>query len=398
MACHGKKHVLIIVQNLPLPFDRRVWQEANTLKEAGYGVSIICPKGEAPYSKEYECINEINIYRHNLPVEAKGPVAYLLEYYYSMKYERKLADYIFKNHGFDVIQACNPPDLIYLIAKKYKRKHNVKFIFDHHDINPELYLAKFGRKDLFYRMLLFFERQTFKNADHCIATNESYKKIAVTRGGKNPDDVTIVRSGPSVERLYKVPVDENLKNGKKFLIGYIGVIGQQEGIPYILEAAKIIKEEHGRSDIQFLIMGKGPVLEEMRKLNKKMGLEDCVALPGIVTDDYLRTALSTSDVCVNSDKYNEMNDKSTMNKIMEYMAIGKPIVQFDLLEGRNSAGEASLYAEPNDVYDFAEKILYLLDRPEERERMGKLGEERIMNELNWDFQAPKLLEAYEKVF
>ena len=185
-------------------------------------------------------------------------MAYFLEYYYSLKYEKQLSNKIYREHGFDVIQACNPPDLIYLVAKKFK-KRGVKFIFDHHDINPELYIAKFGRKDFFYKMLLFFEKQTFKLADQCIATNNSYKEIALTRGARTTDDVTVVRSGPSLERLYPVDPDSSLKKGKKFLVSYIGVVGQQEGIPYLLNAAKEIVTRHERNDVHFLIMGKGPV-------------------------------------------------------------------------------------------------------------------------------------------
>ena len=397
MEYPGKPNVLIIVQNLPLPFDRRVWQEANTLKKDGYGVHIICPKGKDKYTEDYQEINGIHIHRHDLPVEAKGALAYLFEYYYSLKYERKLARKIYKEYGFDIIHACNPPDLIYLVAKKYKRKYGVKFIFDHHDINPELYIAKFNRKDLFYRLLLFFEKRTFKMADHCIATNESYKAIAINRGGKKAEDVTVVRSGPSLERLYCVPSDESLKKGKKFLVAYIGVVGQQEGIDYLLDAAMKIRNDHNRNDVQFLIMGKGPVWEEMVDKTKSLGLSDFVDLPGRVSDGFLRTALSTADVCVNSDEFNEMNDKSTMNKIMEYMAMGKPVVQFDLAEGRYSAQKASLYAEPNNSEDFAKKILYLIDNEKECLEMGTWGKTRVENELSWEHEEPKLLGVYNNM-
>ncbi|MFZ7131893.1 MAG: glycosyltransferase family 4 protein [Eubacteriales bacterium] len=396
MDCHGKNNVLIIVENLPLPFDRRVWQEANTLKRAGFGVFIICPKGKDQYNKEYEEINGIKIYRHRLPFEANNAVGYLIEYLTALYWEKKLAKKIFKEYGFNYIQACNPPDLIYLIAKPYKKKYGVKFIFDHHDINPELYLAKFNRKDIFYWLLMMFEKNTFKLADHCIATNKSYKEIALNRGKKDEDEVTVVRSGPSLERLYYMPPNDELKKGREYLICYVGVIGQQEGIEYLLDAARILKEK-GRRDVFFLIMGQGPQWRNMVELSIKMGIDEMVDFPGRVSDDFLRTALSTADICINPDKYNEMNDKSTMNKIMEYMAMGKPIIQFDLTEGRYSAKNASLYALKNNPDDMARKIIELLNDPDKRKRMGDFGKKRVIDKLEWTHEESKYLSVYERM-
>lgn len=393
MDSHGKKNVLIIVENLPLPFDRRVWQEANTLADAGFGVFIICPKGKDKYTEDFEEISGIKIFRHNLPLEANGPIGYLAEYSSALYWEKKLTKKIHREYGIDVIQACNPPDLIHLVVRSFKRRYGIKFIFDHHDINPELYLAKFGKKDFFYKLLLYFEKRTFKMADHCIATNESYKKIAVERGGKDEQDITVVRSGPSLERMYPVDRNESLKNGKKFLICYVGVIGQQEGIHYLLNAAKILKEVRG-NDTHFIIMGSGPEMENMRELSQKLKIDSVVDFPGRVSDEYLRQALSTSDICVNPDEYNEMNDKSTMNKVMEYMAVGKPIVQFDLKEGRFSAGESSLYALPNDSKDMADKISFLLDNEEKRKYMGDYGIKRVREELEWEYERGKYLSVY----
>jgi glycosyltransferase involved in cell wall biosynthesis len=309
-------------------------------------------------------------------------------------FEFALSCWVWLRHGFDVIHACNPPDTIFLVACPFKL-FGKKFIFDHHDINPELYLAKFGRRDWFYRILCAFERMTFAVADVSIATNESYRQIALERGGMVPDRVFVVRSGPKLERLRILPPSNDRKRGARYLVGYVGVIGRQEGIDLLLEAVKHIVDLHGRTDVRFAIIGDGPALSEMKTLSLCLGVTDYVDFYGRVPDDILLEVLNTADVCVNPDRVNEMNDKSTMNKIMEYMALGKPVVQFDMTEGRFSAREASLYARPNDPIDFAEKILALLADPAARAAMGATGRCRIETELAWEREAPKLLAAYE---
>ena len=391
------RNILIIVENLPVPFDRRVWQEATTLRQQGYDVSIICPTGKG-YEAREEVIDGINIYRHPLPLEAHGALGYLLEYGAALFHEFRLAFKVLRKHGFDAIHACNPPDLIFLVGGFFKLFYRKKFLFDHHDINPELYEAKFNRRDFFYNLLVAAEKLTFRTADVVIATNESYRKIAIERGGKAPGSVFVVRSGPSLERLKIVPPQPELKRGKQFLVGYVGVMGQQEGIPYLLQAAKIIKEKFGRTDIHYGLVGGGPELELLRAQAAQMGLADDVTFTGRVPDAELLAMLNTADVCVNPDEYNPMNDKSTMNKIMEYMALGKPIVQFDLAEGRFSAQEASVYAKPNDAEDMARQIVALLDDPEKRQRMGAFGRNRVENELQWPHEVPKLLAAYDALF
>ncbi len=387
---------LIIVENLPVPFDTRVWQEANALTENGYKVSIICPKGKG-FEADYEIINNISIYRHNMPKEGNGAVGYIIEYAAALFWEFYLSFKILLKEGFDVIHACNPPDNIVLIGAFYKL-FGKKFIFDHHDINPELYIAKFGKKDFFYYLLLFFERLTFMFADISLATNESYKEIAINRGKMNPEKVYVVRSGPKLDRLKILPPDETIKKDKKFMVGYVGVIGQQEGIDYLIEAARFIKEDLNRNDIFWGIVGGGPYLEEIKLKAKEKNLDDIIEFTGRVSDEILLKYLNTADICVNPDEYNEMNDLSTMNKVLEYMALGKPQVQFDLKEGKYSAAEASLYAEKNNAKDLAEKILYLLDNPDKREQMSKIGKERIENELNWDKTKLNLIKAYDYLF
>jgi glycosyltransferase involved in cell wall biosynthesis len=391
------RRVLIIVENLPSPFDRRVWQEATTLKAAGYEVSIICPKGKG-YESAYECLQGIHIYRHGLPTEADGALGYLVEYSAALFWEFVLAWKVLRRHGFDVIHACNPPDLIFLVAGFFKLFLGKKFLFDHHDINPELYEAKFGRRDFFYRLMLRLERWTFRTADVSIATNESYKKIAVERGGMPPDKVFVVRSGPMLERLKIVPPVPALKKGRRYLVGYVGVMGKQEGIDHLLRAARHIVHEFKRTDVHFGLVGGGTELEEMKRYAAELGVAEYVTFTGRVPDQELLEMLNTADVCVNPDVANDMNDKSTMNKIMEYMALGKPIVQFDLTEGRFSAGESSVYAARNDERDMAARIVELLDDPERRARMGRIGRERVENVLEWKYEVPKLLAAYDTLF
>jgi glycosyltransferase involved in cell wall biosynthesis len=389
----GRK-VLIIVENLPVPFDRRVWQEARALRDAGAAVSIICPAGKG-FEQRYECLEGIHVYRHSLPLEAKGALGFLAEYAAALFHETRLAWTILFRHGFDVVHACNPPDLIFLVGLQFKLLGK-RFVFDHHDINPELYEAKFNKRGFFWRLLCLFEWLTFKTANVVISTNDSYRKIAITRGGKRPEDVFVVRSGPDLSRLRLVPSDAALKNGRAFLIGYVGVMGEQEGIDLLLESVRYLVIEKGRNDIQFVLVGGGPQLDNLKRLAREMGLDEHVTFTGRAPDELLLKVLSTADVCVNSDRVNAMNDLSTMNKVMEYMALGKPIVQFDVTEGRFSAGEASLYAKPNDPVDFAEKLSELLADEAARRRMGEFGRQRIENELAWQYEVPRLVAAYKR--
>ncbi|MGG9964379.1 glycosyltransferase family 4 protein [Ferruginibacter sp. SUN106] len=389
-----KKHILIVVENLPVPFDRRVWQEANTLMENGAKVSIICPKMKG-YTKSFEVINGIDIYRHSLPFEAKGAWGYMLEYSMALFWESFLSFKIYCKKRFHVIQGCNPPDLIFLVAIFYKI-FGVKYVFDHHDINPELYIAKYNKKGLFYKFLMLAERLTFATANYSIATNESYKEIAIRRGKMPPEKVQVVRSGPKLDRLKLGDGNIQYKKGRQFLIGYVGVIGEQEGLDLLLESAKQIIAK--RNDVQFAIIGGGTELEKIQQQAKDMNLGEYVDFYGRVDDVTLVDVLNTADICVNPDKPTEMNNLSTMNKIMEYMALKKPIVQFDLKEGRLSALDASLYADNTSTEDFADKIIWLLDRPEERKKMGEYGYARVVNELSWNHESKKLINFYKNIF
>lgn len=390
------RRILIIVENLPSPFDRRVWQEATTLRQNGYEVSIICPTGKG-YEKRYEVIDGVHIYRHALPLEAEGALGYVVEYATALFWEFVLAWRVLLTRGFDAIHACNPPDNIFVVGGFFKLLGK-KFLFDHHDINPELYEAKFGRRDFFYKVMLAWERWTFKAADVSIATNESYKRIAIERGGMQPDKVFVVRSGPKLDRLKIMSPVKSLKRGRHYLVGYVGVMGAQEGIDCLLRSIRYIVQDMGRNDIHFGLVGGGTSLDQMKSYADELGIADYVTFTGRVPDQEMLEMLNTADVCVNPDVANEMNDKSTMNKIMEYMALGKPIVQFDLTEGRYSARDASLYAKKNDEVDFALKIVELIDDPVRRETMGEYGKRRVETELEWKYEAPKLLAAYECLF
>ncbi|MCB1370842.1 MAG: glycosyltransferase family 4 protein [Rhodobacteraceae bacterium] len=387
------RRILIIVENLPLPFDRRVWHEARTLTAAGAEVAVICPTGKG-YEAPYEEIDGVHIYRHRLPLDASGALGYLLEYGAALFHETRLAWKILRKHGFDTIQGCNPPDLIFLVAWQF-RLLGKRYIFDHHDINPELYEAKFNRRGLFWRLMVLFEKLNFWSADVVISTNRSYRAIAMERGGKDPADIFVVRSGPDLNRLHVMPADPAWKNGRAHMVGYVGVMGDQEGIDLLLEAAREIVFDRGR-DVQFVLVGGGPALEGLKRQAAELGLRNHVTFTGRAPDADLFSVLSSADVCVNPDRVNPMNDRSTMNKILEYMAFSKPIVQFDVTEGRYSAQGASLYAAPNDTADMAAKILELIDDPDRAAEMGRLGRHRVETELSWDYQVDPLVAAYRR--
>jgi glycosyltransferase involved in cell wall biosynthesis len=391
-----KRKVLIIVENLPVPFDTRVWKEAISLRKADYEVTVLCPRTKA-FKKGYELLDGIHIYRHPMPKEGNSPLGYVLEYGCALFWEFLYSWWIYLRREFDVIQGCNPPDDIFLVALPFKL-FGVRYIFDHHDVNPELYFSKYEREDFFYRAQIWLEKLTFRFSEVVMSTNNSYKEIATTRGGHAPEDVFVVRNGPDLKTFRSVPVNPALKYGARYLIGYVGVMSDQEGLDILLEVAEYIRNL-GRTDIHFTCVGGGPGLAALQKMTRDKQLGDIVNFTGRVSNAELLEVLSTADVCVNPDKPCQMNDISTMIKIMEYMALGKPIVQFDLREGKVSAQEASLYTDStNRVADFAEKILWLLDHPEERERMGEFGRRRVEKELAWEYSVGNLLAAYERAF
>ena len=357
---------------------------------------MLSPKAKG-YERGYEIIDGVHIYRHPMPEEGNSPLGYVWEYSLALFWEFCYAWWIYLRHGFHVIQGCNPPDDIFLVALPFKLL-GVKYIFDHHDANPELYVSKYGKRGFFYKTQVLLERLTYRFSDVVMATNASYERLAVTRGRVAPEDVFIVRNGPDLDTFRPVPSNPTLKYGKPYLVGYVGNMGSQEGLDILLDVALQVKDL-GRADIHFTCIGGGPGLAGLRKMTLDKGLEGIVNFTGRVPDEQLMEILSTADICVNPDRPCEMNDMSTMIKIMEYMALGKPIVQFESREGRFSAQKAAVYADTrNQVKDFAAKILWLLDNPDERKRMGEFGRRRVETELAWEYSVQNFLCAYERAF
>ena len=391
-----KGKVLIVVENLPVPFDTRVWKEALSLHEGGYQVTVLCPK-DKNHRKTYEFLRGIHIYRHPAAKGGHSALSYIWEFSCALFWEALFSIWIFLRRGFDVMQGCNPPDDIFMVALLF-RFFGVKYIFDHHDANPELYLSKYERMGTLYKTQVLLEKLCFRFSHVVMTTNDSYKALAIERGKVSPDDVFVVRNGPDLDWFNAVPAEPKWKRGKPHLVGYVGNMGLQEGIDILLEVAKHIRAS-GRDDLHFICVGGGTDLARLREIAKREKLDDLVEFTGRVSDAQLLEILSTADVCVNPDKPCEMNNISTMIKIMEYMALEKPIVQFDLKEGRYSAGKASLYASKDDtVADFAAKILWLLDHPEVRKDMGAFGRQRVEQQLAWRYSETHLLAAYERAF
>ena len=384
--------VCIIVENLPVPMVRRAWQQACALRDAGYRVSVISIKG-AGLEQRHETIDGIEIYRHRV-WEASGALGYLLEYSFALAAQFCLALRIYFRTRFRILHAWNPPDTMFLIARFFKL-FGVRFIFDHLDLCPELYVAKFNRQDFFYRLVCLAERMTFRTATVSLSTNQSYREVAIERGGMPPDRVFIVRVTPEPEKMRRGPPRPELKHGETHLVAYLGVMGPQDGVDLLVESIEYIVKQKRRDDIQFTLMGSGTETPRLKALVSQKGLDPWVTFTGRVPSDVLAQYLSTADVGVAPDPLNRMNDKSTMGKILEYMAFGLPVVLYELTEGRRSAGEAALYARPNDPVDFAEKILTLLDSEPLRRQLGELGRKRIEEGWNWEIDRKSLLAAYE---
>lgn len=369
-----------------------MWQESTALRQAGWEVHVICPKGTKQDTEAEIVIDGVHIHRYPLRAATGGPLGFVQEYgsalWHTFRIARRLGP-------FHVVHGCNPPDLFFLVALAM-RWRGTRFVFDQHDLVPELYLSRFGRgRDLLYRGVLLAERLTYRTADVVIATNESYRRIAQTRGGKRPQDVFTVRSAPVVERFHQVPPDASARRGKPHLLCYLGVMGPQDGVDYALRSLARLRDEHGRTDWHAVFVGGGDTFDAMVALSRELGLGDCVEFTGRIPDEDLMRYLSTADVCLSPDPLNPLNDVSTMNKVMEYMAMSRPIVSFELREARVSAGEAALYAPANDESEFAKLIARLLDDPEERRRMGEIGRERVAGPLSWEHSRTALLAAYE---
>ncbi len=386
--------VLIVVENLPVPLDRRVWQEACALRDAGHEVTVICPQMRG-YTQAEEVLDGIQIYRHWISDEARGIRGFILEYATALWGELGCALKAWRRRGFDVIHLCNPPDLLFLVALPFKLLAGVKVIYDVHDLWPEMFEAKFGNRGLLYWAVRLAERCTLALADAVMATNQSVLAAVKERGKKGDDEVFIVRTAPNKLNT-ATPANPALKKGKKHLVGYIGVMGNADGVSYLIEAARHIVQTRGRHDVQFLLMGSGPEHAELLRLRDSLGLADFIDMPGRVTNEFLFTGLQTMDLGVACDPINDYNDHCTMNKTLEYMAFSKAQVMFGTREGRFSAGEGAHYVMENSAEKLGDAILDLLDDPARREQMGRLGRHRLSTELSWEKSVQELLKTYAR--
>jgi glycosyltransferase involved in cell wall biosynthesis len=377
-----------------VPLDRRVWQEACALRDAGHEVTVICPQMRG-YTQAEEVLDGIQIYRHWISDEARGIRGFILEYATALWGELCCALKAWRRTGFDVIHLCNPPDLLFLVALPFKLLAGVKVIYDVHDLWPEMFEAKFGKRGPLYWAVRVAERCTLALADAVMATNQSVLAAVKERGKKSDDEVFIVRTAPNKLNT-ATPADPALKRGKKHLVGYIGVMGNADGVNYLIEAARHIVQTRGRQDVQFLLMGSGPEHAELLRLRDSLGLADFIDMPGRVTNEFLFTGLQTMDLGVACDPINDYNDHCTMNKTLEYMAFSKAQVMFGTREGRFSAGEAAHYVMENSAEKLGDAILDLLDDPARREQMGRLGHHRLSTELSWEKSVQELLKTYAR--
>jgi glycosyltransferase involved in cell wall biosynthesis len=386
---------VIVVENLPVPFDRRVWQEAQALHRAGWTVSVICPTN-ADFPKPFEVIDDIAIYRHSLPTEGRGAVAYFREYSTALFHELRLLFKVHRERGFSIIQACNPPDLIFLAALPFKLMGK-RFIYDQHDVSPELFVVKFGRKGLLYQGLLFFERMSYQMADRVITANATFKEIAVSRGGKAPSQVEVVYGVPDRMRIRRVEPEPGLHGGRKFVLGYVGIINEQDGVDHLVRAVAHLVNVSGYRDFRAVVVGSGPALELVRALARSLEVEDFIVFTGYLKGDKLLAYLSAFDIGVIPDPYNEANDLMSMNKVFEYCALGIPTACYPLKETKRLLGDAGVYAPSPDPAGLAAACLSLMQDDSLRARSGAAAAKLSAEKFVWENEARKYVATYERV-
>jgi glycosyltransferase involved in cell wall biosynthesis len=385
------------VENLPVPPDRRVWQECIALRAAGYHVSVICPKGRGYYRSE-EIIDDVHIYRHALPLEASGLAGFLVEYAAAFCCELWLTWRIFLTRGFDIIQACNPPDTIWMIALPFCKLFGRKFVFDHHDPFTEMFGVKFPRHWLIHGVTVLFERMSIRTADMVITTSEALKKIAIERAGIPAETVHLVRSCPDLQKMRRLAPDPEFRQGAAKVVIYVGIMGVQDGVDILLKAACETLHTHGRHDVRYLLVGDGPELGKLKRLARDLDVETIVTFTGFLTGDRLLAALSSADLGACPDPRNPYNEQLSMNKVLEYMAMGLPIVMFELSEGRAIAADSSLYVSGgDDPRTMAQAILELLDDPERCRRMGTYGRDRAERMFDWKDHRRIYLDAFARL-
>jgi glycosyltransferase involved in cell wall biosynthesis len=358
-------------------------------------VAVVCPKG--PGDPAFAVIDGIDVHKYR-PFAASGSAAsFFMEYLYSFLATLWLTLKATRRGRFLAIQSCNPPDIFWPIGILFRVLHGSRFVFDHHDLCPETYQSRFPQGSrVLYRGLRFLERRTVRGADHVISTNSSYQAVIMKRHGVRPEQSTVVRTGPDPARLRPTSPDTDLRRGRQHLVAYIGVMGPQDGVDIVLQVADIIVHRLHRRDISFTLIGSGDCFDELNEMRDRLGLADYVEFTGRVPDETVAAILSTADVGVSPDPLNPLNDLSTMNKTMEYMAFALPVVAFDLRETRASAAEAGVYATPNDVDEFAGLVLEMIDDETRRQAMGAAGRKRVERVLAWDHQAPHYLGVYQR--
>jgi glycosyltransferase involved in cell wall biosynthesis len=389
------RSVVILCENAPVPSDRRVWQEARALTNAGVEAFVICPQGTTRDSELFESREGVVIHRYPAYFAEGGIVDYGREYLGALRKMRRLVRKIAEDRPIDVVHACNPPDILFLAAGRARRR-GAAFVFDQHDLVPEQAKSQFAGQRALYRSTLLAERLAYSLADVVLVTNESYREVAVSRGRRSPEDVFVVRNAPDLNVFRSVEPDSALKHGAPFLIGYVGLMGPQDGVDHTIRALAALKER--RSDWRAIFVGEGDALPEAQRLAEEVGLNGLVEFTGWVSGDRLIKMLSTLDICVAPNPKTPLNEVSTMVKLLEYMAMSKPVVAYDLPETRRTAREAALYATPDDPASLAGRIDELLDDPEQRAQMGAVGRNRIETVLSWDHAERQLLAAYERAF
>jgi glycosyltransferase involved in cell wall biosynthesis len=384
--------VLAISQNQSVPADGRVWNEARALRAASAEVVVICPQGEGAEREPFELREGVLIYRYPHAGVGARPLGHLREYAAAYWRISGLARRLASEHAFNVVQAANPPDFL-LLAVRWLKRRGACLIFDHHDLWPELYLARSGgRKGPFYWLIVGIERLNYRLADIVLATNESYEGIALGRGRKRPADVFVVRNGPELGTFVPVASEPRLKRGRPHLISYIGEMAPQDGVDHALRALARLRDQ--RDDWHAVLAGDGEAAQGLRRLARELGLDGRVEFSGWLNDRDLRSLLCSSDVCLVPDPKTALSDASTLMKIAEYMAMSRPIVAYDLAETRVTAGDAAVYVRPNDSAAFARAISELLDDPDRRAQMGAIGHARVRDGLSWEHSERALLAAY----
>jgi glycosyltransferase involved in cell wall biosynthesis len=385
---------VIVVENLPVPFDRRVWQEAQALHRAGWTVSVICPTNDH-FPKPFEVIDDIAVYRHPLPPEGRGALAYFREYSAALFHEFRLLIKVHRERGFLIIQACNPPDLIFLAALPFKLMGK-RFIFDQHDVSPELFVVKFGKKGFLYRGLMFFERMSYAMADFVITANATFKDIAVSRGGMPRSKVEVVYGVPDRKRIYRVEPEPGLHGGRKFVLGYLGIINEQDGVDHLVRAVAHLVRVKGFRDFRAVVVGSGPALELVRALACSLEVEDFVLFSGYLNGEKLLAHISAFDIGVIPDPLNEANDLMSMNKVFEYCALGIPTACYPLRETKRLLGDAGVYAPSPNPAGLAEACLSLMRDESLRARSAAAAARLSAEKFLWENEARKYVATYER--